>query len=62
MKFTRRSFLIMTTAALAACKPGQEILKFSGDTMGTRYNVVAVSSGQKLDRDALQGAIDALAR
>lgn len=59
MKFTRRSFLIMTTAALAACKPGQEILKFSGDTMGTRYNIVAVSSGQKLDRDALQGAIDA---
>lgn len=55
--FTRRSFLIMSSAALAACKPGQNVHKLSGATMGTAYNVVAVSKGNNVDEKALDAAI-----
>ena len=54
---SRRSFLIMT-AALAACKPGSEILKLSGQTMGTTYNVTAVNHGAAIRHEDLGGAIE----
>lgn len=57
MKFSRRSFLVMT-AALAACKPGADILKFSGLTMGTSYNVVALPTGRGPDREEVARAIE----
>ena len=56
---SRRSFLVMTAATLAACKLEDEVLRFSGLTMGTQYNVVVVPAGQRLDRDAIGTAIEA---
>ncbi|WP_258570949.1 FAD:protein FMN transferase [Flavimaribacter sediminis] len=58
MKFSRRSFLLMT-AALAACKPGSSILELSGQTMGTTYNLVGVDHGGTVDRDELRKAVEA---
>ncbi|MFV0473604.1 MAG: FAD:protein FMN transferase [Pikeienuella sp.] len=57
-RISRRSFLIMT-AALAACKPEAELLKFSGPAMGTTYNVAAVDHEGDADRAALDLAIRA---
>ncbi|MFW2589363.1 FAD:protein FMN transferase [Sagittula sp. SSi028] len=48
----------MTAAAVAACKPEAEVLKLSGNTMGTQYNVVAVPTGGALDRAAVSAAIE----
>lgn len=56
-RFSRRSFLILSTAALAACQLEDEVLRLSGSTMGTTYNVVAVPSGKSVDKTALQNAI-----
>lgn len=53
---SRRSFLIMT-AALAACKPGSELLKLSGQTMGTTWNITAVSNGQNVDAKDLSAKV-----
>ncbi|MDQ2093354.1 FAD:protein FMN transferase [Rhodalgimonas zhirmunskyi] len=47
----------MSTAALAACKPGREVLKLSGATMGTTYHVVAIAQGNSVDEKALDAAI-----
>ncbi|MBB93822.1 MAG: thiamine biosynthesis protein ApbE [Rhodobacteraceae bacterium] len=47
------------TAALAACKPGAEILRFSGQTMGTTYNVAAIDPTRSVDAKALEQAIGA---
>jgi FAD:protein FMN transferase len=58
MTISRRSFLIMT-AALAACKPGSEILRFSGLTMGTNYNVIAIDHGRSVNGEDLGRGIDA---
>ncbi|SIO14585.1 FAD:protein FMN transferase [Vannielia litorea] len=58
-KFNRRSFLILSAAALTACKAGAEVLKLSGSTMGTTYHVVAVPGGAHVDEKALDGAIKA---
>lgn len=55
---SRRSFLILSTAALAACNLEDEVLKFTGMTMGTQYNVVALKGGKAVDRAALAAAID----
>ena len=55
---SRRSFLVMPLA-LAACKPGQAVLRFSGLTMGTGYSVVAVDHGRKLAESDLRTAVDA---
>lgn len=56
-KLSRRSFLILSTAALAACKPGQELLKLSGSTMGTTYHVMAVAPRGSVDEKALGTAV-----
>lgn len=56
IEFSRRSFLIMT-AALAACKPGVDVLRLSGHTMGTTYNVTALTTGG-VDREELAAAIE----
>lgn len=60
-RFSRRSFMILSTAAVAACNFEREILKISGSTMGTTYNVVAVPSGENVgknvDGQALETAI-----
>lgn len=56
---SRRSFLILSTAALAACNFEDEVLKFTGKTMGTQYHVVALRGGKAVDREALAAAIDA---
>ncbi|WP_315898567.1 FAD:protein FMN transferase [Vannielia litorea] len=53
----RRSFLILSAAALAACKTGAEVLKLSGSTMGTTYNVVAIPGSARVDEKALDAAI-----
>ena len=37
-----RRFVMFAPLALAACKRGPDVLKFSGATMGTAYNVVAL--------------------
>lgn len=56
-RFSRRSFLILSTAALAACQLEEEVLRLSGSTMGTTYNVVAVPAGKSIDKPALESAI-----
>lgn len=62
MRISRRSFLVMT-AALAACKPGSEILRLSGLTMGTSYNVIAIDHGRSVNgADLGQGIEAALAQ
>lgn len=52
LKVSRRSFLVMAAATVAACRPGADILRFSGLTMGTTYNVTAIvpRGGADLDR------------
>ena len=58
---SRRSFILMSVA-LAACKPGENILKITGLTMGTTYNVVAVDkSGSVSEAEAKQRIEAALA-
>lgn len=56
-RMSRRSFLALS-AALAACRPGAEPLRFSGPTMGTTYNVIAIASGLDINREDLGRAID----
>lgn len=56
IKLSRRSF-ILSSLALAACKPGSAVLKLSGNTMGTNYSVIALDNGQNVDNAALQKAI-----
>ncbi|SET33011.1 FAD:protein FMN transferase [Paracoccus homiensis] len=62
-RFSRRSFLILSTVSATALVSGKaeakEPLRLSGPTMGTTYNIVAVPHGQDIDKDALQSAIDA---
>ena len=55
---SRRSFILMSVA-LAACKPGAKILEFSGFTMGTTYNVVAVDASRSVDKIEAQARINA---
>ena len=55
---SRRSFIMMSVA-LAACKPGAKILEFSGSTMGTTYNVVAVDASHSVDKIEAQARINA---
>lgn len=57
-RFSRRSILVMPLA-LAACKFGSDTFRFSGPTMGTSYNVVAIDgSGQVREQDVMR-AIEA---
>jgi len=57
--FSRRTFLILSTAALAACKAEASALSFQGTTMGTTYHVVALPKDGSIARADLQAAIDA---
>ena len=57
VKLSRRSFVLMPLA-LAACKPGESILKVSGQTMGTTYNVTAVDTPRLVTQSDLQAAVD----
>ena len=54
---SRRSFIMMSLA-LAACKPGAKTLNFSGLTMGTSYNVVAVDPSRKVDEAEAKAQIE----
>ena len=59
-KFSRRAFLVLSTAAtaaLAGCKAEDEVLKLTGSTMGTTYNVVALPGSVRVDEKALDSAI-----
>ena len=55
-----RALFLMLTLLLGGCLPGkdQEILRLSGSSMGTQYNIVAI--GDDLDQAALQSGIDAV--
>ena len=55
---SRRSFILMSVA-LAACKPGENILKITGLTMGTTYNVVAVDKSGSVSEAEAKKRIDA---
>ncbi|MEY8882102.1 FAD:protein FMN transferase [Donghicola sp. XS_ASV15] len=59
LRFSRRSFLILSASALAACQAEDEVLRLSGATMGTTYNVIALSSGNSVDKATLKAAIEA---
>ena len=54
---SRRSFILMSVA-LAACKPGAKTLDFSGLTMGTSYNVVAVDPSRKVNEEEAKAQIE----
>lgn len=54
-----RLFIAALAFVLAACKSDPVTLKFSGETMGTTYNVIAVDKTADLSSDALKGEIDA---
>jgi FAD:protein FMN transferase len=54
---SRRSFLIMT-AAVAACKPGAEVVRLSGQTMGTTWNIAAVDHGRSVDAAGLATQVE----
>ncbi|WP_010137940.1 FAD:protein FMN transferase [Oceanicola sp. S124] len=56
-RFTRRTFLILSAAALAACKPEDEVIKLSGATMGTTFNIVALPNGRRVEKAALEAAV-----
>lgn len=47
------------TVAVAACKPGAEILRFSGVTMGTTYHVTAIDHDRSTDRAGIARGIEA---
>ncbi|NRB01292.1 MAG: FAD:protein FMN transferase [Rhodobacteraceae bacterium] len=57
MNVSRRAMLALPLA-LAACKYRKEILRFSGPTMGTTYNVVVVDHDGRLDEGEVKSAID----
>lgn len=57
MKFSRRSFLVMSTLALAACKRGAALLELSGSAMGTSYTIAAVDHDGRVDKAALEAAV-----
>ena len=46
------------TLALAACKPDANVLKISGYTMGTTYNVVAIDKNRRVDDREARAKID----
>ncbi|WP_284154924.1 FAD:protein FMN transferase [Algicella marina] len=55
---SRRSFLIMSAAALAACREKDEVLKITGMTMGTQYNVIAIAPNRQVQKPAVVAAIE----
>ncbi|MGX9356165.1 FAD:protein FMN transferase [Roseobacteraceae bacterium S113] len=57
-----RLFLLGCVLALAACKSDPVTLEFSGETMGTTYNVIAVDASGDVEAAAVQAVIDATLR
>lgn len=57
IELSRRSFLVMPLC-LAACKPRDVILKLSGATMGTTYNLVAVDAPSTVTQSNVQAAVN----
>ncbi len=55
--FSRRSFIV-ASLALVACKNKSRVLKLSGNTMGTHYNVIAVDHQNKFEEVELQVHVD----
>ncbi|MEP2718525.1 FAD:protein FMN transferase [Pseudophaeobacter sp.] len=54
-----RFFLVAFAFLLAACKSDPVTLTFSGETMGTTYNIVAIDKTADLSPDELQAAVTA---
>jgi thiamine biosynthesis lipoprotein len=46
------------TAAVAACKPGSELLRLTGQTMGTTWNIVAVDHDRAVEARALADRVE----
>ena len=62
IQLSRRAFVILPFA-LAACKPGREVIAVNGATMGTNYNVVVVPKTASPTESKIRKAInDALAQ
>ncbi len=57
-KFSRRSVLAMPLV-LAACKPGAEVLRLTGATMGTSYSIVAIDETRALTEAEMRQAVEA---
>ncbi len=57
LKFSRRSVLLMPMA-FAACRGGPSVVKLSGGTMGTVYNVVALDESRSLSEGEVRAAVD----
>lgn len=56
-RVSRRSILAMPLA-LAACKFGSDVFRFSGPTMGTSFNVVAANVPTRVDKPDVTTAIN----
>ncbi|KJZ18575.1 FAD:protein FMN transferase [Loktanella sp. S4079] len=57
VKLSRRSFMLVPLA-LAACKPGESLLKVSGRTMGTTYNVAIADAPRFVSQSDVSAAIE----
>ncbi|MGH1578929.1 FAD:protein FMN transferase [Planktotalea sp.] len=58
LKLSRRSFMVMPLCLAAACKLGDSILKVTGLTMGTTYNVTAVDAPRSVTKSDLSNAVN----
>ncbi len=56
--FSRRTFMMMPLA-LAACKPGENILRLAGLTMGTSYNVIGIDRSGTVSEAQARAGVDA---
>lgn len=54
-----RLFFVALAFVLTACKSDPVTLKFSGETMGTTYNIIAVDKTAELTTEVLKAAISA---
>ncbi|PRY76599.1 thiamine biosynthesis lipoprotein [Yoonia maritima] len=57
VKLSRRSFMLVPLC-LAACKPGESLLKVSGLTMGTTYNVAIADAPRFVSQSDVKTAVD----
>ncbi len=57
VKLSRRGFIVMPLV-LAACKSGESVIKASGQTMGTTYNVATVDAPRFVTQADVQNAIN----
>ena len=62
--FTRRTIMAMPLAFVAACKSPSQVIRITGFSMGTSYNIVAVDHTNLLDeqhvKTAVSGALTAV--